>query len=71
MVVPFLFISFFVSTFMDMKDNFIEVHIKIPEGEYKFILDFKEEFGISIQDFIIKSVQDNIRTIKQSIHDSN
>lgn len=50
-----------------MKEELIEIHIKIPKSHHSFMQDFKDHFGISMQDFIIKSIGDNIEEFKKQV----
>lgn len=56
----FYFMDIIFCIFVSMQ----EIHIKIPKEEFDFMQDFKTTFGVTMQDFIIKSIRDNIKLIK-------
>jgi len=49
------------------KEKLVEVHIKIPEEDYEFMVNFKKEFGVSLQNFTIKAIKEKISNIKTNM----
>jgi predicted membrane-bound dolichyl-phosphate-mannose-protein mannosyltransferase len=48
-----------------MKEELVEIHIKVPKSQYEYMQDFKEHFGVSMQDFYVTSAKEKIEQIQK------
>lgn len=48
------------------KEEEIEVHVKISKSDHAFLLKFKKEFGVSVQEFMNKATIEKIIKLKNT-----